>query len=414
MLRRQRPGGGRHPPPLTPTVSNFKPRAQWNNSGSSIILYVNLPGPLISSLFFYLFLIRPKYLVDNNYVRFYRDQVEIKKDDKTRAIYIQGQRPLSTHTKARFNEVYRVPESLGRKKPSDKEKQVGTSQEKAVTMANKEEPITSKSVVEGKRAVPAAKVKKEEKVKEGEASSSQIGQQKALHKVKEEEARSTPIIGGSLEAKVFAKEEIERKKVGDIGQKKTVQEVKEEGSTRRPTIDGSLEPKVHAKAEKVVERKGDGEIGQKLNGEGKIGLGEKKEQKHDKMVGYKVSEGGIQERVEEKKVEDAGLVKETRDLKGKPEVMEPRRVDSDVKEDLTKGGEDREKMLEKSSESEKDTLLVEEQRKASMDTPATEGRIQEEKGSHKYDTSLVNVGVASLVIMGFGAYVFVPLVKMFY
>ncbi|CAF2155664.1 unnamed protein product [Brassica napus] len=392
MLRRQRPGGGRHPPPLTPTVSNFKPRAQWNNSGSSIILYVNLPG-------------------------FYRDQVEIKKDDKTRAIYIQGQRPLSTHTKARFNEVYRVPESgssLGRKKPSDKEKQVGTSQEKAVTMANKEEPITSKSVVEGKRAVPAAKVKKEEKVKEGEASSSQIGQQKALHKVKEEEARSTPIIGGSLEAKVFAKEEIERKKVGDIGQKKTVQEVKEEGSTRRPTIDGSLEPKVHAKAEKVVERKGDGEIGQKLNGEGKIGLGEKKEQKHDKMVGYKVSEGGIQERVEEKKVEDAGLVKETRDLKGKPEVMEPRRVDSDVKEDLTKGGEDREKMLEKSSESEKDTLLVEEQRKASMDTPATEGRIQEEKGSHKYDTSLVNVGVASLVIMGFGAYVFVPLVKMFY
>ncbi|RID80824.1 hypothetical protein BRARA_A03459 [Brassica rapa] len=445
MLRRQRPGGGRHPPPLTPTVSNFKPRAQWNNSGSSIILYVNLPG-------------------------FYRDQVEIKKDDKTRAIYIQGQRPLSTHTKARFNEVYRVPEScdmtilntsfshglltiefpavvegektekagndqgktverldneenrgaglsgssLGRKKPSDKEKQVGTSQEKAVTMANKEEPITSKSVVEGKRAVPAAKVKKEEKVKEGEASSSQIGQQKTLQKVKEEEARSTPIIGGSLQAKVFAKEEIERKKVGDIGQKKTVQEVKEEGSTRRPTIDGSLEPKVHAKAEKVVERKGDGEIGQKLNGEGKIGLREKKEQKQDKMVGYKVSEGGIQERVEEKKVEDAGLVKETRDLKGKPEVMEPRRVDSDVKEDLTKGGEDREKMLEKSSESEKDTLLVEEQRKASMDTPATEGRIQEEKGSHKYDTSLVNVGVASLVIMGFGAYVFVPLVKMFY
>ncbi|KAF2544411.1 hypothetical protein F2Q68_00032991 [Brassica cretica] len=86
MLRRQRPGGGRHPPPLTPTVSKFKPRAQWNNSGSSIILYVNLPG-------------------------FYRDQVEIKKDEKTRAIYIQGQRPLSTHTKARFNEVYRVPES---------------------------------------------------------------------------------------------------------------------------------------------------------------------------------------------------------------------------------------------------------------------------------------------------------------
>ena len=304
--------------------------------------------------------------------------------------------------------------SLGRKKPSDKEKQVGTSQEKAVTMANKEEPITSKSVVEGKRAVPAAKVKNEEKVKEGEASSAQIGQQKTLQKVREEEARSTPIIGGSLEAKVLAKEEIERKKVGDIGQKKTVQEVKEEGSTRRPTIDGSLEPKVHAKAEKVVERKGDGEIGQKLNGEGKIGLREKKEQKQDKMVGYKVSEGGIQERVEEKKVEDAGLVKETRDLKGKPEVMEPRRVDSDVKEDLTKGGEDREKMLEKSSESEKDTLLVEEQRKASMDTPATEGRIQEEKGSHKYDTSLVNVGVASLVIMGFGAYVFVPLVKMFY
>nr|VDD52979.1 unnamed protein product [Brassica oleracea] len=429
MLRRQRPGGGRHPPPLTPTVSNFKPRAQWNNSGSSIILYVNLPG-------------------------FYRDQVEIKKDEKTRAIYIQGQRPLSTHTKARFNEVYRVPEScdmtklntsfshglltiefpavvegektekagndqgktvqganneensgtglggssLGRKKPSDKEKQVGTSQEKAVTMANKEEPITYK------RAVPAAKVKNEEKVKEGEASSAQIGQQKTLQKVKEEEARSTPIIGGRLEAKVLAKEEkeIERKKEADIGQKKTGEKVKEEGSTRMPTIAGSLEPKVHSKAEKIVERKGDGEIGQKLKERVNV------ISKHDeKMVGYKVSEGEIQERVEEKKVEEAGLVKETRDLKGKPEVMEPRRVDSDVNEDLTKGGEDKE-------ESEKGTLLVEEQRKTNMDTTATEGRGHEEERSQIYDTSLVNVGVASLVIMGFGAYVFLPLVKMFY
>ncbi|KAF2544412.1 hypothetical protein F2Q68_00032990 [Brassica cretica] len=425
MLRRQRPGGGRHPPPLTPTVSNFKPRAQWNNSGSSIILYVNLPG-------------------------FYRDQVEIKKDEKTRAIYIQGQRPLSTHTKARFNEVYRVPEScdmtklntsfshglltiefpavvegektekagndqgktverldnednrgaglsgssLERKKPSDKEKQVGTSQEKAVTMANKEEPITSKSVVEGKRAVPAAKVKNEEKVKEGEASSAQIGQQKTQQKVKEEEARSTPIIGDSLEAKVLAKEEkeIERKKEADIGQKKTGEKVKGEGSTRMPNIGGSLEPKVHSKAEKIFERKGDGEIGQKLKEKVNV------ISKHDeKKVGYKVSEGEIQERVEEKKVEEAGIVKNTRDLKGKPEVMEPRRVDSDVNEDLTKGGEDKE-------ESEKGTLLVEEQRKTNMDTTATEGRGHEEERSQIYDTSLVNVGVASLVIMGFGFY----------
>ncbi|CAH8389472.1 unnamed protein product [Eruca vesicaria subsp. sativa] len=457
MLRRQRPGGGRHPPPLAPTVSNFKPRAQWNNSGSSIILYVNLPG-------------------------FYRDQIEIKKDEKTRTIYIQGQRPLSTQTKARFNEIYRVPESfdmtklntsfshglltmefpavvegektdkagndqgktvqrpdneenrgtglsessLGQKKPSDKEKQVGTSQEKAaVTMANKEEPKTYKSVVEGKRAVPTAnQVKAEQKVASPSLSpkehakqetvvekkkAAQIGQHKTVQKIKEEEARNTLTVGGSLKPKVLAKEEkvIERKKDGDIGQKKTGEKVKDEGSTRAPTIGGSLEPKVHFKEEKV-ERKGDGEIGQKLKEEGKIGLEENKEKmveritqdvngnvisKDEKMVGYKVSEGEIQERVEEKKVGEAGLVKETRDPKGKPEVMEPRRVDSDVKEDLTKGGEDREK----------------------MDTPATtEGRGQEEEGSHIYDTSLVNVGVASLVIMGFGAYVFVPLVKMFY
>lgn len=64
--------------------------------------------------------------------------------------------------------------------------------------------------------------------------------------------------------------------------------------------------------------------------------------------------------MEEKKVEDVGLVKEIRDLKGKFEVMELRRVDLDVKEDLIKGGEDREKMFEKSLELEKDILLVEE------------------------------------------------------
>ncbi|KAJ0244200.1 SHSP domain-containing protein [Hirschfeldia incana] len=481
MLRRQRPGGGRHPPPLTPTVSNFKPRAQWNNSGSSILLYVNLPG-------------------------FYRDQIEIKKDEKTRAIYIQGQRPLSTQTKARFNEVYRVPEScdmtklntsfshglltiefpavvegekaekagndqgktvqrpnsegnrgaglsgssLGQNKPLDMEKHVGRSQEKAVTMANKEEPITYKSVVEGKRAVPAAnQVKTEQKVaspilgpKEHarqekvveKKQAAQIGQQKTVQKIKEEEARNTLTVGGSLKAKVPAKEEkaIERKKEADIGQEKIGEKVNEEGSTRTPIIGGSLELKVHSKEEKL-ERKGEGKIGQKLKQEGKIGLGENKEKmieritqdgngnviskqdnKDEKVVGYKVSEGGIQERVEEKKIEEAGLAKETRDQKDKPKVMEPRRVDSDLKEDLTKGREDREKLTEKSSESENDTLLVEEQRKAIMGTPAGEGRSHEEEGRQTYDTSLVNVGVASLVIMGFGAYVFVPLVKMFY
>lgn len=37
--------------------------------------------------------------------------------------------------------------------------------------------------------------------------------------------------------------------------------MKEEGSIRRLIIDGSLEFKVYVKVEKVVERKGDGEIG---------------------------------------------------------------------------------------------------------------------------------------------------------
>ncbi|KAL0719651.1 hypothetical protein Bca4012_068975 [Brassica carinata] len=467
MLRRQRPGGGRHPPPLTPTVSNFKPRAQWNNSGSSILLYVNLPG-------------------------FYRDQIEIKKDEKTRAIYIQGQRPLSTHTKARFNEVYRVPESCDMTKlntsfshgiltiefpavvegekmenAAHNEENRGTSlngsslgRKKVAPVVNKEEPKTYKSVLEGKKAIPAAnKVKTEEKVKEGEASSSsgrkdnsgqekvvekkeaaQVGQQKSVQKIKEEEARNTLTVRGSLKAKILAIEEkaLERKKEADMGQKKTEEKVKEEGSTRTPIIGGSLERKVHFNEEKV-ERKGDGEISQKLKEEGKSGLGENKEKNHtkpvvgdearrtnkevsgtnqakhelktkerveriaqdvngnviskhdkkdEKMVGYKVSEGEIQEKVEEKKVKEAGL------------VMQPRRVDSDVKEETAKGGEDREKMVEKISESEKDTLLVEEQRKTIMDTHATEGRPHEEEGSQKYDTSLVNVGVASLVIMG--------------
>ncbi|KAG2318061.1 hypothetical protein Bca52824_021183 [Brassica carinata] len=301
---------------------------------------------------------------------------------------------------------------------------------KVAPVVNKEEPKTYKSVLEGKKAIPAAnKVKTEEKVKEGEASSSSGRQQKTLQKVKEEEARSTPIIGGSLEAKVLAKEEkeIERKKEADIGQKKTGEKVKEEGTTRIPTIGGSLERKERVAWERIknhtkpvvgdearrtnkevsgtnqakhelktkerVER-----IAQDVNGN----VISKHDKKDEKMVGYKVSEGEIQEKVEEKKVKEAGL------------VMQPRRVDSDVKEETAKGGEDREKMVEKISESEKDTLLVEEQRKTIMDTTATEGRPHEEEGSQKYDTSLVNVGVASLVIMGFGAYVFVPLVKMFY
>lgn len=332
--------------------------------------------------------------------------------------------------------------SLGQKKPLDKEKQVGTSQEKAVTMASKEEPKTFKSVVEGKRAVPAAnQVKTEQKVASPSSGrkerpkqdtvvekkeAAQIGQQKTVQKAKEEEARSASTVGGSLKAKVVAKEgkEIERKKDGDIGQKKTGENVKDEGSTRTPTIGGSLEPKVHSKEKNPTKpavgdeaRRTNKEISATNQAKPELKTKErieritqdvngnvisKHDNKDDKLVGYKVSEGGIQEKVEEKKVEEAGL------------VMESRRVDSDVKEDLTKGGEDREKMVEKSSKSEKDTLLVEEQRKTSMDTRATEGRGHEEEGSQKYDTSLVNVGVASLVIMGFGAYVFVPLVKMFY
>ncbi|KAF8106600.1 hypothetical protein N665_0137s0051 [Sinapis alba] len=453
MLRRQRPGGGRHPPPLTPTVSNFKPRAQWNNSGSSILLYVNLPG-------------------------FYKDQIEIKKDEKTRTIYIQGQRPLSTHTKARFNEVYRVPEScdmtklntsfshglltiefpvvvegdktekagndqgttvqrldneesrgsslsgssLGRKKPLDKEKQVGTIQEKAAPLTSKEEPKTYKSVVEGKRVVPTAnQVKAEQKVASPSLGSKEhvkqetvvekkeavkIGQQKTVQKAKEEEARSASTVDGSLKAKVVTKEEkeIERKK--NIGQKVKEEgkiglgEKKEENSTKQAVgdeaqrtnkeISATNQAKPELKTKEKVER---------ITHEGNGNVISKHDKKDEKMLGYKVSEGEIQERVEEKKVEEAGL------------VMEPRRVDSDVKVDLTKGGEEREKIVKKISKSERVTLLVEEERKTIMDTHATEGRGHE---SQVYDTSLVNVGVASLVIMGFGAYVFVPLVKMFY
>ncbi|CAN8259823.1 unnamed protein product [Cochlearia groenlandica] len=452
MLRRPRPGGGRHPPPLAPTVSNFKPRAQWSNSGSTIFLYVNLPG-------------------------FYRDQIEIKKDERTRSIQIQGQRPLSTHTRARFNEAYRVPEScdmsklntsfshglltiefpamvksekpekavqdqgktvqkpnqeesrgfgltesiLGRKKPTEN---VGTSQEKTSPMANKEEPKTYKSVVEGKRPVPIGSQEKSAKrVKEGETSPSfrpderakeekvverkeaaQMGQQMT---VKEEETRSKQTNGVNLKNKVLPKEEklTERKKAGEIGQKKTAQKVKEEGK-----IGSNLEPKVHAKPDE-----GNGELGLKLEEKGNIGLGQKKEDKqskqavsdlknkekvakiarevnangesnhdknHEKMIGDKASEDcerEIQETVKQKKLEEA---------------MEPRRVDSSnhiMKEESAQGGEDKDKIVKKSSES--GPLLV---------------------GEESHNISLVNVGAAALVIMGFGAYVFVPLVKMFY
>ncbi|CAA7059921.1 unnamed protein product [Microthlaspi erraticum] len=493
MLKRPRPGGGRHPPPLAPTVSSFKPRAQWSNAGSSIFLYVNLPG-------------------------FYRDQIEIKKDERTRTIQIQGQRPLSTQTKARFTETYRVPEScdmnklntsfshglltiefpavvesekpdktvqdqgktvqrpyqeesrgpvlnessLGRKKPSDEEKQVGKSQERSAPVANKEEPKTYKSVVEGKRAAPTgSREKSEQKVKEGETSPSlarkerakeekvverkeaaQMGQQKTGHKLKEEDVRSTPTLGGSLKAKVLAKEEkvIERKKDADIGQKKTRQKV-EEGTTRTPIIGGSLEPKVHAKAEKVVDKKGNGETGQKLKEEkhtkpvvgdearktekeiaatnrAEAGLktkekveriagdvkGNVKSKQDEKMIRDKVSEGVVKERSNQKKVEEAGLVKETGDLNDNPEIVGPRREDSGG-EESTQGGKVREKMVEKIPESETGPLLVEEGKKKTVMVPSPE--------SQKYDFTLINVGVAALVIMGFGAYVFVPLVKLF-
>ncbi|XP_006407520.2 protein RESTRICTED TEV MOVEMENT 2 [Eutrema salsugineum] len=511
MIRRPRPGGGRHPPPLAPTVSSFKPRAQWSNSGSTIFLYVNLPG-------------------------FYRDQIEIKKDERSRIIQIQGQRPLSTQTKARFNETYRVPgscdmtklstsfshglltiefpavvedekagksvqdqgkivqspnqeksrgtglnmSSLGPKKPSDEEQQVGTSQAKAAPVANKEEPKTYKSVVEGKRAVPTAnREKTEQKLKEREANPSlgrngrakeEEAAQKTVQKVKEKEAGSTPTVGGNVKANVLAKEEkvIERKKDGDIGQQKTGKKVKEEGITRTPTLGGSLEPKVHAKAEKVGGRKGDGEKGQKQKGEGKIDLGQKKQEnytkpvvvdeasrtekkinatnraeaelkmkervertaldvngnmkirqdeKNEDMAGDKVSEGEIQKVLKQKKIEETGLAKETGDLKDNLKAMERRRVDlgDPLKEETTRGGEDREKMFEKISESESSPLLIDEgQKKTNLDPSAIEGRGLEEEENQKYEISLVNVGVASLVIMGFGAYVFIPLVKMFY
>ncbi|CDY69137.1 BnaAnng29430D [Brassica napus] len=482
MLRRPRPGGGRHPPPLAPTVSNFKPRAQWSTLESSMFLNVNLPG-------------------------FYMDQIKITKDERARTINIEGQRPLSTQTRARFSEVYRVPEScdmtklntsfshglltiefpviaesekagkvvhdkgktvqrpnhegnrgtgpdvssVRRSRLSDKENQVGTSQEKAAPREKKEEPKTYKSVVEGKREVPAAnRVKTEQKVKEGEASPSlgrkehtkqekvvekkeipQMSRQKTVQKVKDEEARGRPTVGGSVKAKVPAQEE-------KVIERKTEQKVKAEGVTKLPAIGGSSEQKVHAKAEKVIERKGNGEIGQKLKEERKTGLGQKREEKHtkpgvgdearrsekeisalnqskpehktkervertslnvhgnviakndEKMVGDKVRNGEIQEGGREKKIEEANLVKETGDLKDNPQVVEPNKVDSGV------------------------PLLVQGQKETKMDPPAAEGSKLEKEESHKYDTSLVNVGVASLVIMVFGACLFVPLVKMFF
>lgn len=121
MLRRQRPGGGggRHPPPLAPTVSNFKPRAQWSTLESSMFLNINLPGLFFSSFletqaladqcffFFENFLL----ILFLEYTGFYMDQIKITKDERARTINIEGQRPLSTQTKARFKEVYRVPES---------------------------------------------------------------------------------------------------------------------------------------------------------------------------------------------------------------------------------------------------------------------------------------------------------------
>lgn len=377
--------------------------------------------------------------------------------------------------------------SMRKSRLSDKENQVGTSQEKAGPTARKEEPKTYKSVLEGKREVPASnRVKNEQKVKEGEASPSlghkehakqekvvekkelsQMGQQKTVQKLKDEEARGRPTVGGSLKAKVPPAQEekvTERKKHGDIGQKKTEQKVKEEVIAKTPTIGGSSEHKVLPKAEKVVERKGHGETGQKLKEEGKIALGQKKEENHtkpavgdeakttekeisalnqalpelktkervektsrnvngnvitkndEKMVGDKVSKGEIQEGGGEKKVEETGLVKETRDLKDNPQVLEPTRVDSGspVNRESTTGGEDREKMVEKSSGSETVPLLAEGQKETKVDPPTAEGSGLEREESHKYGVSLVNVGVASLVIMVFGAYVFVPLAKMFY
>ncbi|KAG7581023.1 Alpha crystallin/Hsp20 domain [Arabidopsis suecica] len=488
IFKRPRPGGGRHPPPLAPTVSSFKPRAQWTNSGSSIFLYVNLPG-------------------------FYRDQIEIKKDERTRTVQIQGQRPLSAQTKARFNEAYRVPDTcdmtklstsfshglltiefpaivegkkqdkavqdqgkigersnqeksggpgpngstLGPKKPLDEQKQVGTSQEKTTPTLNEEAPKTYKSVVEGKRTVPTGRREKSEpKVKAREAipslvgnepakdekvaerkEAAQRGQQKIGQKLKEEEAKGTPTLGGSLKPKVQGKEEklIERKKDDDISQNKTGQKVKEKEISRTPTIDAGVEPKEYAK---VVEKKEDGEIGQKLKEEGRINLGQKKEENFTKpvvgdearriekkiaqtnqaepelktkegdakikldvddrlrnkqdekndMVGDMVSEGEIQDGEKQKKIEEASLAKDTGDLKdNNGEVVEP----------------------------ETGPLLVKERKKKSdIDPPlAVGGKGMGGEESRTYDISLVNVGAAALVIMGFGAYVFVPLVKYF-
>ncbi|XP_010464748.1 PREDICTED: protein RESTRICTED TEV MOVEMENT 2-like [Camelina sativa] len=483
MFKRPRPAGGRHPPPLAPTVSSFKPRAQWTNSGSSIFLYVNLPG-------------------------FYSDQIVIKRDERTRTVQIQGQRPLSAQTKARFNESYRVPETcdmtkwstsfshglltiefpaivegdkkekavhdqgkngqrsneeksspngstLARKKPLNEEKQAGTSKEKATPTLNEEKPKTYKSVVESKREVPTgSREKSEPKVQAGEAipnvrgkespkeekvverkEAAQMGQQKIIQKLKEEEAKRSPTLGTStLKPKVRAIEEEVKvgKKDADLSQNKTGQMVKEKEIIRKsPAVDASLGPKVQAK---LVEKKGDGEIGQKLKEGGKINVGQKEQRKYTKpvvgdearrtekktnqpepelkpkegderteldvddglinkqdekreKVGDIVSEGEIEEIVEPKKIEETGSAKDTGDHKDNAEVVKP----------------------------ETGPLLAKEgQTKTNMDPPPTVGvRGMGEEESRTYDISLVNVGAAALVIMGFGAYVFVPLVKYF-
>ncbi|XP_019092849.1 PREDICTED: LOW QUALITY PROTEIN: leiomodin-1-like [Camelina sativa] len=485
MFKRPRPAGGRHPPPLAPTVSSFKPRAQWTNSGSSIFLYVNLPD-------------------------FYIDQISIKKDERTRIVQIEGQRRLSAQTKARFNESYRVSDTcdmtklstsfshglltiefpaivegdkkekavqdqgkteqsrsnqeksghnestLVRKKPLNEEKQVGTIQEKAAPTLNEEKPKTYKSVVESKREVPTgSREKSEPKVKAGEAipnvrgkespkeekvverkEAAQMGQQKIIQKLKEEEAKRSPTLGTStLKPKVRAIEEEVNggKKDANISQNKTGQMVKEKEIIRKsPAVDASLGPKVQAK---LVEKKGDGEIGQKLKEGENINAGQKELMKYTKpvvgdearrtekktnqpepelkpkegderteldvddglikkqdekneKVGDIPSEGKIQEIVEQKKIEETVSAKDTGDHKDNAEVVEQ----------------------------ETGPLLVKEgQTKTSMDPPPTVGGrgMGEEENRTYTDISLVNVGAAALVIMGFGAYVFVPLVKYF-
>ncbi|EOA32086.1 hypothetical protein CARUB_v10015333mg [Capsella rubella] len=506
MFRRPKPGGGSHPPPLAPTVSSFKPRAQWTNSGSSIFLYVNLPG-------------------------FYRDQISIKMDVRTRTVQIQGQRPLSTQTKARFNEAYRVPEScdmsklstsfshglltiefqaivegvqdqgkigqrsnqeksgpngstLGRKKPLIEEKQVGTSEEKPAPTLNKEEPKTYKSVVEGKRTVPTGNVEKSEpKVKAGEAipkvrgkesakeakvverkGATQMSQQKTGQKLKEEEARSTPTLGGSLKLKERAKEEkvVERKEAPQIGQQKIGQKVKEEEAkrspalgassikakvraieekasegkkdadisqnktgqmvkekeiiSRSPAVDTGLKPKVHAN---LVGQKGDGEIGQKLKEEGNIKLGQKEQEKYTKPV-----VGDEARRTEKMNQAESQLKTKERDERTELDADDGLRNNQDEKKeivgDMVSEGEIQERVEQKKigeTSLAKYTGEHEDnagQTKNSMDSlPAAGGNGKGEEDTRTYDVSLVNVGAAALVIMGFGAYVFVPLVKYF-